>query len=167
MGGTAKDSWTSVAVGNGHVYAGGFSTSTDGDFPAGLPGEMSAFVPGDPQREMFVMQLDVAAPIVQVADTDITVPENTPVTLAATTSAGTITWYESGEVLGTGNELPDHAELGYSPDFRHRDRRRGTDRHGGSRRQRDASCHACHQRRDQGGGETGHDELYVHRHPQR
>ena len=38
---------------------------------------MSAFVPGDPQGEVFVMQLDTAAPIVQVADTDITVRAET------------------------------------------------------------------------------------------
>ena len=74
MGGAASDGWNGVAIGNGCVYAGGYSSSTDGDFPAGLPGQMSAFVPGGSQPyQLFVMQLDVMAPIVQVADTDISV----------------------------------------------------------------------------------------------
>ena len=99
MGGSGMDKWYSVALGNDRVYAGGIFGPPNGDFPAGGPGEMSAFVPCDSPGEVFVMQLDTAAPIVQVADTDITVPENTPVTLDATTSAGTIVWYESGVPL--------------------------------------------------------------------
>ncbi|MHB8974465.1 MAG: NHL repeat-containing protein [Pirellulaceae bacterium] len=99
MGGNGMDKWFSVALGNDRVYAGGIVGSTNGDFPAGAPGEMSAFVPCDSPGEVFVMQLDTAAPIVQLADTDITVAEGTPVTLNATTSAGTIVWYESGLLL--------------------------------------------------------------------
>ena len=49
------------------------------------------------------MKLDVAAPIVQVAETDVAVAAGEPVMLAATTSAGTITWYESNLPIATGN----------------------------------------------------------------
>ena len=58
------------------------------------------------------MQLDAAAPIVRVADNDIRVTENMPVTLTATTSAGTIAWYEAGVAIGTGTELAVTLSLG-------------------------------------------------------
>ena len=112
MGGAANDTWWQMDVVNGKVYTAGTSSSNDGDFAAGLPEEcddgsyvagMSAFVPTGMVDNVFVMQLDASAPIVNVTDPMITVREGEPVTLNATTSAGTIAWYESGVVIGEGS----------------------------------------------------------------
>ena len=105
MGGSSDDYWSRVAALRGRVYVAGSSTSTDGDFPAGKvvldeagqpTREMSAFVPGSPYNGRFVMRLDAAAPIVHVADTDITVRRTPRSRSPPRASAGTIVWYESG-----------------------------------------------------------------------
>ncbi|MHB8971530.1 MAG: NHL repeat-containing protein [Pirellulaceae bacterium] len=106
LGGSALDKWFGVSVGNDRVYAGGISRSTNGDFPAGRPGKMSAFVPADPLGEVFVMQLETAAPIVPVAETDISIAPGDSVTLAATTSPGPrIAWYDKDGVALTDPEV--------------------------------------------------------------
>ena len=87
MGGLGYEEMGNVAVLGGIAYLAGRSASLDGDYPAGLPTQNnSAFVPCSNETELFVMKLNVDAPIVQVANTDITAPEDTPVTLNATTS---------------------------------------------------------------------------------
>ena len=100
MGGSASDYGWGVSVGSNRVYVVGGCRSDDANFPAALPGQMSAFVPTIyPPGDLFVMQLDILAPIVNIAEPTITVREGEPVTLIATTSAGTIVWYESGVPL--------------------------------------------------------------------
>ncbi|MHB0959621.1 MAG: NHL repeat-containing protein [Pirellulaceae bacterium] len=113
MGGSGVDKWYSVAVGNNRVYAAGDFRSTNGDFPASGPGATSPFVPADPLGEVFVMQLDTAAPIVQVTTgTDVTLSPGQSATLSAIATAmptgatiETITWYEGNSLLGSGTDF--------------------------------------------------------------
>ncbi|MHB8890289.1 MAG: NHL repeat-containing protein [Acidobacteriaceae bacterium] len=95
-----QDAWSGLDVVNGLAYLSGRFSGPVVDFPIGLANQMSAFVPTTTIKELFTLQLDTAAPIVQVEDTDITVSEGTSVTLNATPIIGsTITWYKSGVPL--------------------------------------------------------------------
>lgn len=111
MGGTSSDKWgggkEALHVLNNRLYMVSTWSSLEGAYPTGLPGQMSAFVAASVSGNTLLMNLDVAAPAVVITSpvSHTAVNDGTLVTLTASASSGTITWYESNVAFDTGESV--------------------------------------------------------------